>query len=41
MRELESYEERKMRQKVRVYDPKTFGMFFLKRDKKGKWTHSY
>lgn len=40
-KELESYEERKLRQKVRVYDPKTFGIHFIKRGKKGKWTHSY
>ena len=38
---IESYEERKLRQNIRVYDPKTFGIHFIKRNKKGKWTHSY
>ena len=41
MEKNESYQERLLRVKTRTYDPKTFGMNFFKRNKKGKWTHSY
>ena len=41
MEHSESYQERKLRVKTREYDPKTFGMYFIKRGKKGKWTHGY
>ena len=39
MENLESRKQRELRVKKQSFDPKTFGMYFFRRNKKGKWTH--